>query len=309
MSGPGLTPAGCGMVFGGATQSACVAMQVCVLGLASSVEVPSDAYLGFWLRNPEDSPTFEEYLAGWIAIYAQLDHPSPQLGPSFQTSAIHPSYYSHSHECIERLGSAARRPADGIGQPFASLDGQYYGDSDTLLVLKIIRPSVCHYPPPDKAWAYEALQEKQGLCVPYLFGLHTAINDGRPLTLSFSPAQIITPSGESAWVLVLEYIPGVTLDAVQSISDVQNACIAGLDTVREITCAGFALEDIRAPNFILTEQPDARAVVAIDFYGAQRTRPGVDIAKVAANDEIDFFSRLAACAHVHYPDIYQWAKE
>ncbi|KAJ7262421.1 hypothetical protein C8J57DRAFT_1513425 [Mycena rebaudengoi] len=111
-------------------------------------------------------------------------------------------------------------------------------------------------------------------------------------------------AGNEAWVYeALQEKQGL------SISDIQNACIAGLDTVREITCAGFALEDIRAPNFILTGQPDARAVVAIDFYGAQRIRPGVDVAKVTANDEIDFFSNFAPCARVHYPDIYQGAKE
>ncbi|KAJ7280667.1 hypothetical protein C8J57DRAFT_1219970 [Mycena rebaudengoi] len=130
------------------------------------------------------------------------------------------------------------------------------GASDMLLVLKIIQQSMCHYPPPDEswwanytnpqdlagseAWAYEALQESRDS--------------------AFLIYLIITPSGESAWVLVLEYIPGVMLDAVQSISDIQNACIAGLDTVREITCAGFALEDIRAPNFILTGQPDAARI-------------------------------------------------
>ncbi|KAJ7262407.1 hypothetical protein C8J57DRAFT_1513410 [Mycena rebaudengoi] len=122
------------------------------------------------------------------------------------------------------------------------------GASDTLLVLKIIQQSMCHYPPPDESWWANYTNPQD------LAGSEAWANDGR------SPAQIITPSGESAWVLVLEYIPGVMLDAVQSISDIQNACIAGLDTVREITCAGFALEDIRAPNFILTGQPDAARI-------------------------------------------------
>ncbi|KAJ7279071.1 hypothetical protein C8J57DRAFT_153367 [Mycena rebaudengoi] len=183
------------------------------------------------------------------------------------------------------------------------------GAPDTPLVLKIIQPSMCHYPPPDEswwanytnpqdlagheAWAYEALQEKKGLCVPYFFGLHT----------------IITPSGESAWVLVLEYIPGVTLDTVQPISDIQNASISGLDTIREITWAGFMLEDIRAPNFILTGPLDARAVVAIDFSHLQRISTGIDPAKVSASDEMEFFSKFAICARVYYPGIYQWAKE
>ncbi|KAJ6588258.1 hypothetical protein B0H19DRAFT_1247947 [Mycena capillaripes] len=71
----------------------------------------------------------------------------------------------------------------------------------TVVVLKIVQPSLCYHPHPDdswlgvytdpedaacsEAWAYENLKEQQGLCIPYFFGLQT----------------ITTPSGESAWVL------------------------------------------------------------------------------------------------------------
>ncbi|KAJ7609382.1 hypothetical protein DFH06DRAFT_1376445, partial [Mycena polygramma] len=87
------------------------------------------------------------------------------------------------------------------------------GAPETSLVMKIIQPSLCHFPLPDEdwmgdnhrpehlarheAWVYQAFASKQGSLIPYFFGLHT----------------IKTPSEEWAWVLVLEFIPGDTLEA------------------------------------------------------------------------------------------------
>ncbi|KAJ7196569.1 hypothetical protein GGX14DRAFT_321267, partial [Mycena pura] len=81
---------------------------------------------------------------------------------------------------------------------------------NSTFVLKIIQPSMCYLPHPDdrwlgnytdpwnlaneEAWAYQNLAQEQGLCIPYFFGIH----------------EITTPSKESAWVLVLEFIPGIT---------------------------------------------------------------------------------------------------
>ncbi|KAJ7737785.1 hypothetical protein DFH07DRAFT_985358 [Mycena maculata] len=95
--------------------------------------------------------------------------------------------------------------------------GAEFPDSDakTTVVLKMFQPSMGSYPDADslwhhdyvfseayardEAWVYNLnrLEHKQGLSIPYFFGLHT----------------IITPSNELAWVLVLEYIPGGTLRA------------------------------------------------------------------------------------------------
>ncbi|KAJ7084597.1 hypothetical protein B0H15DRAFT_1023739 [Mycena belliarum] len=137
---------------------------------------------------------------------------------------------------------------------------------ETILILKIIQPSMCYsadeegwienFEPDDLAgydeWGYEHLQEKQGLSVPYFLGKH----------------QIITPSGEEAWALVLEYIPGPTLSAVcdsKVWDDVHTAFDLGFEFVREITDMGLFLNDVRGPNFILTGPPDSRQVVGIDF--------------------------------------------
>ncbi|KAJ7891450.1 hypothetical protein B0H13DRAFT_1524680, partial [Mycena leptocephala] len=84
----------------------------------------------------------------------------------------------------------------------------------TRLILKIIQPSMIRCPHPEdrwigdythpcnlageEAWAYRNLLDRQGLSIPYFFGMHT----------------ITTPSGESAWVLVLEFIPGRTVNEV-----------------------------------------------------------------------------------------------
>ncbi|KAJ7194611.1 hypothetical protein GGX14DRAFT_377846 [Mycena pura] len=94
--------------------------------------------------------------------------------------------------------------------------------TQTTLVLKIIQPSMCPYFDIDDNWVgnytfpeytarleamvYDRLANKQGLSIPYFFGIHT----------------ILTPSNEIAWALVLEYIPGQTL---QTYADSTNKTI------------------------------------------------------------------------------------
>ncbi|KAJ7189373.1 hypothetical protein GGX14DRAFT_547119, partial [Mycena pura] len=122
---------------------------------------------------------------------------------------------------------------------------------DTRLVLKIIQPSMCRCPEPDdswgweyadpwdlahkEAWVYRNLAHIQGLVIPYFFGLHT----------------IITPSQETAWVLVLEFIPGPTGDVIlrsKSMPMLQNFCRLGMAAAHGLARGGWALTDIRAPN-------------------------------------------------------------
>ncbi|KAJ7087644.1 hypothetical protein B0H15DRAFT_781278 [Mycena belliarum] len=84
---------------------------------------------------------------------------------------------------------------------------------ETVLVMKIVQLSMCvnpdldhffwgdwEYPPdfaPREAWVYARLRVLQGLYVPYFFGIH----------------KVSTPSKETAGVLVLEYIPGQTIES------------------------------------------------------------------------------------------------
>ncbi|KAJ7748933.1 hypothetical protein B0H16DRAFT_1725323 [Mycena metata] len=73
----------------------------------------------------------------------------------------------------------------------------------------------------NEAWVYRYLSEKQGLSIPYFFGLHT----------------ITTPSQETAWVLVLEFIPGLTANELfnsRSIPNIQDFCILGIKAVGEL---------------------------------------------------------------------------
>ncbi|KAJ7241707.1 hypothetical protein B0H12DRAFT_41010 [Mycena haematopus] len=90
------------------------------------------------------------------------------------------------------------------------------GVPETRLVMKIIQPSFCFLPDPDsnmhwredyynpldlvhnEAWVYRSLAYRQGLSIPYFFGVF----------------DIITPSREAAWALVLEFIPGPTIHKV-----------------------------------------------------------------------------------------------
>ncbi|KAJ7677725.1 hypothetical protein DFH06DRAFT_975508 [Mycena polygramma] len=83
------------------------------------------------------------------------------------------------------------------------------GASQVSLVMKIIQPSWCRFPwredsyeaydfAHNEAWAYRNMAHLQGLSIPYFFGLF----------------EIQTPSGEAAWALVLEFIPGRTVNEV-----------------------------------------------------------------------------------------------
>ncbi|KAJ7629493.1 hypothetical protein DFH06DRAFT_965347, partial [Mycena polygramma] len=121
-------------------------------------------------------------------------------------------HLSHSTVSL-RLARALQSGPDKNSQVWTAVAES--AGAQTTFVLKIIQPSMCCHPivdhlwcrtneytfPEDlahgEAWAYNRLQHKQGLCIPYFFGLHT----------------ITTPSNERAWVLVFEYIPGQTLSA------------------------------------------------------------------------------------------------
>ncbi|KAJ6541510.1 hypothetical protein B0H19DRAFT_1239343 [Mycena capillaripes] len=112
-----------------------------------------------------------------------------------------------------RLERALQAGVDKLSQVWTALVDLPHTPSamQTRLVLKIVQPSLCPYPRVDdiwpgnytfpeymasrEAWVYEQLKHKQGRFIPYFFGMHT----------------IITPSDESAWALVLEHIPGDTL--------------------------------------------------------------------------------------------------
>ncbi|KAJ6514548.1 hypothetical protein DFH09DRAFT_1374024 [Mycena vulgaris] len=94
---------------------------------------------------------------------------------------------------------------------------------------------------------------KLGLLIPYFFGLST----------------IVTPCGEEAWVLVLEFIPGPTVNGdadFASISNIRDFCALGVDAMQKFVRGGWTLRDIRPPNFILTGAPGAWAVVIIDLF-------------------------------------------
>ncbi|KAJ7479456.1 hypothetical protein B0H11DRAFT_2027499 [Mycena galericulata] len=192
-------------------------------------------------------------------------------------------------------------------------------DSDTVIVLKIIQPSMCRFPDYDnytdpkelaldEESAYKALQKMQGVCVPYFFGLDT----------------IFTPSGEGAWVLVLEYIPGETLDRVarsygiasernsperaaallHAKAAIHDSCKLGLALVEEMTRAGFLLSDVRGPNFILTGSPEKRAVVTIDFANLQCRKNLNELRSVQ-----NFFYQFTICVGDAYPEIHRWGRD
>ncbi|KAJ7042898.1 hypothetical protein C8F04DRAFT_56368 [Mycena alexandri] len=122
------------------------------------------------------------------------------------------------------------------------------GVPETCLVMKIIQPSLCLLPDPsnihwreayynpldlahNEAWVYRKLAHRQGLSIPYFFGIF----------------DIVTPSGEAAWVLVLEFIQGPTIHNVaksMSTDTVHDFCTLGLNAVRDLALSGWTLRDM-----------------------------------------------------------------
>ncbi|KAJ7657510.1 hypothetical protein B0H17DRAFT_354651 [Mycena rosella] len=181
--------------------------------------------------------------------------------------------------------------------------------------MKIIQPSLCRVPPPNgdwfndyydpwhlahnEAWVYQQLAQRQGLAIPYFFGLHS----------------IITPSNEPAWVLVLEFIPGMTVNHQAAMSKViptiHDFCTLGVAAVRDFALGAWCLRDIRGPNFILTPAsgPGARCVVLIDLFEAREaselTPENVEeLARISARD---FYVEFLHAVWDVYPGFSKWA--
>ncbi|KAJ7453252.1 hypothetical protein B0H11DRAFT_1926992 [Mycena galericulata] len=129
---------------------------------------------------------------------------------------------------------------------------------------------------------YRHLPHHQGLLIPYFFGL----------------SSIITPCGEAAWVLVLEFIPGLTVNGVAdsaSISNIRDFCALGVDAVREFVLGGWTLRDIRPPNFILTGTPGAWAVVIVDLFLSNPIKSTADRELIARLQARSFFFAFVFC--------------
>ncbi|KAJ7648188.1 hypothetical protein DFH06DRAFT_573553 [Mycena polygramma] len=147
------------------------------------------------------------------------------------------------------------------------------GVTDTCLVMKILQPSLGRFPWLDEsyqaceladneAWVYRNLADRQGLSIPYFYGL----------------SQIKTPCGEVAWALVLEFIPGPTMtDVIElesvCIPDIQECCKLGVAAVRDLAESGWRLRDIRCRNFMVPGKPGARTVVLIDLFDTEPQTP------------------------------------
>ncbi|KAJ7852897.1 hypothetical protein B0H14DRAFT_2580660 [Mycena olivaceomarginata] len=164
----------------------------------------------------------------------------------------------------------------GVGHFSQIWTARIVATPETTLIFKIIQPSMCYCDgdwknrvhPDDvagnEAWTYAQLKEKQGLCIPYFLGLH----------------QIVTPSQEHAWVLVLEHIPGPTLTEVTRSKSWDNIHRS------EITSLGLFLHDIRGPNFIVTDGQ----VVRIDFQPMTVIAPTYDLVHVTNMRQLEFFN-------------------
>ncbi|KAJ7750831.1 hypothetical protein B0H16DRAFT_846424 [Mycena metata] len=224
------------------------------------------------------------------------------LPDTHSKSIIHSEY--HLGGTTLQLDAALQLGVNGLSQVWTAhpIDAP-----QTTLVMKIIQPSLCRWPIDDwwndyrdpwhlahnEAWVYRCLVEKQGLIVPYFFGLHT----------------ITTPSQETAWVLVLEFIPGQTVDEVvisRSMPTMREFCLLGIAAAQDLARSGWMLPYIRGPNVLLTGAPGNWTVVFIDLFEAARLDP-VDLkdsayVETAARVQTwSFFSAFCECTGRYFP--------
>ncbi|KAJ7510311.1 hypothetical protein B0H11DRAFT_1958457 [Mycena galericulata] len=210
----------------------------------------------------------------------------------------------HSPTVSLRLNQPLQVGAEMMSQVWTAV----VEETGTTLVLKIIQPSMCDYPEADRpwteymlpqdlatseAWAYEHIAHKQGCLAPYFFGLHT----------------MITPSGEAAWVLVLEYIPGLTLaehmdSPTKSFAETCELIKLSMDAEADFSSDGWQHLDIELRNIVVTGSPGARKVVFIDHcFTYRRASSKLHLSP----NRRRLYRRLMQSLN-YDPDIRQWAE-
>ncbi|KAK7026637.1 hypothetical protein R3P38DRAFT_2624502 [Favolaschia claudopus] len=212
---------------------------------------------------------------------------------------------SGSDSVTVRLCEELQQGIDGFSQVWTAV----CVEDETQLVLKILQPSICrgipwdhrdeYFDPRDlahnEAWVYQHLPHIQGTLIPYFFGLST----------------IVTPCGEEAWVLVLEYIPGLAGHKINDstpVSDIREFCVLGASAVKEFILGGWSLREIRSPNFILTGHPGSRTVVIIDLALSEPLH-SCDLTEFTTSQMQDFFYSFARGAFKFDPALLTWARE
>ncbi|KAJ6573459.1 hypothetical protein DFH09DRAFT_1362096 [Mycena vulgaris] len=259
------------------------------------------------LRNLAISAPLEPAMQFMLDLQIPPRNPHPG---SRQVPTIFTPDCPQSATVALQLNTALQSGLDGFSQVWTAT---VIGVPETCLVMKIIQPSLCLLPDPfnlhwredyydpldlahNEAWVYQKLAHRQGLSIPYFFGLF----------------DIITPSREAAWVLVLEFIPGLTIHDVaksRSTAAIHDFCTLGLDAVRDLALSSWTLPDIRGANFILTGSPGSQAVVMIDLYAAEHVTSPPSPERLAIVDAKQFFDMFQSCVSDDYPGIHDWATQ
>ncbi|KAJ7604622.1 hypothetical protein FB45DRAFT_566645 [Roridomyces roridus] len=127
----------------------------------------------------------------------------------------------------------------------------------------------------EEAWAYDHLAHKQGLLIPYFLGMRI----------------IVAPSGECAWVLVLEYISGPTLRSyiqspARTLANTCNVIKLSIETLTEFMADGWCNFDAVPRNVIVTGTPEARSTVLLNLTHTCRLRPEEDFQRCVVRREL-----------------------
>ncbi|KAJ7084595.1 hypothetical protein B0H15DRAFT_932028 [Mycena belliarum] len=180
---------------------------------------------------------------------------------------------------------------------------------ETILILKIIQPSMC-YSADQEGWIENFEPDDLAGYDEWGYGDSTPARD-----TGLQSQRRLGKKVLEAWALVLEYIAGPTLSAVcksKLWDDVHEAFELGFEFVRDITNMGLFLHDLEGPNFILTGPPGSRQVVGIDFvpiepFPSRITKDSVNILQEEEFFRMMLFDFLEDSED--YLEILKWARD
>ncbi|KII84190.1 hypothetical protein PLICRDRAFT_179861 [Plicaturopsis crispa FD-325 SS-3] len=193
------------------------------------------------------------------------------------------------------------------------------------IVVKIVQPSLLPHPNPDSYHQWEYIPPKNVACTEdWMYGQLQALQ-GREVPCYYGMQTVVTPCGESAWLLAMEYVEGETLsrwldschddpgnwrrpnDLTPEVFDkFKQLLTSGIEGVMAIHAQSVFHGDVRRPNLIIAKAfPVGPRVVFIDLALGRE----IDDFPSAVDGEIMDVCDQFLCCPAHATPITAWAEK
>ncbi|KII84189.1 hypothetical protein PLICRDRAFT_373417 [Plicaturopsis crispa FD-325 SS-3] len=195
------------------------------------------------------------------------------------------------------------------------------------IIVKIIQPSLLPHPDPSsfgqmdwvspkglactEDWTYGELQSIQGREIPYYYGMQT----------------VVVPSGETAWILAIEYVEGQTIpqwfnstheqdpygnlvpkDLTPEMFDrLKMILVSSLESITAIHTLGVFHGDVSGRNMLLSATfPDGPRIVFVDLAQAV---PLAALPRTGGDQLLEACVESSVCCGEHWDVVREWAEE